>query len=353
MKTYILFIRDHTGSMGRNARAALKDYNETIAAIKGAAEQSGQDTIVSVLECGTNVHGQTVNQFAVKNSSINALKPLEVYKTDGSSTPLWDAIAMGISYLKNMPDADDKEVSFVVQVLTDGQDNSSRSNTGRGVGLIMKQLQDTDRWSFLFRVPEQYNKDALVDYGIHRGNIAVWDTQDEKSLEQSTQATVSGYNTFFAARAAGQTSVKSFYSDLSQVNTEEVKANLIDVSNQVTFWQVSEQEDGLPIRVFVESRNKGVMKKGAAFYQLTKPERRVQEKKIICIRDKSTGAVYSGVAARNLLNLPHVGDIKLIPADHGKYDIFIQSTSVNRVLVKHTSVMYWENAGVDFKPKRN
>ena len=90
------------------------------------------------------------------------------------------------------------------------------------------------------------------------------------------------------------------------------------------------------------------MKKGAAFYQLTKTETAIQDYKKIIIRDKTSNAIYEGVATRDLLGVPHVGNIRLAPGNHGNYDIFIQSTSVNRKLDKNTQLLYWENFDVTY-----
>ncbi len=83
---------------------------------------------------------------------------------------------------------------------------------------------------------------------------------------------------------------------------------------------------------------------GAAFYARSKPYKSVQRYKLIVIRDKNSGEVYAGQSARDLLNLPTQGMISLSPGNHGNYDIYIQSTSVNRKLVAGTNVLYWENA---------
>jgi len=59
------------------------------------------------------------------------------------------------------------------------------------------------------------------------------------------------------------------------------------------------------------------MKKGAAFYLLMKKEDEVQDHKQICIRNKKTGTVFSGVQARNMLGLPYHGTVKVVPGNHG------------------------------------
>jgi len=88
------------------------------------------------------------------------------------------------------------------------------------------------------------------------------------------------------------------------------------------------------IQPFVESWTSRPYRKGSAYFQLTKPES-VQNYKQILVQEKTTGKVYSGANARQLLGLPDY-EVKVSPASHDKYNIFIQSTSVNRNLVPGT-----------------
>lgn len=99
------------------------------------------------------------------------------------------------------------------------------------------------------------------------------------------------------------------------------------------------------IASFLTLKTKQAYHKGTGFYQLSKSEKAVQDYKIIVARNKSTGAVYGGIKQiRQLLGLPESGTISLRPGDHGDWDLFIQSTSTNRVLMPGTSALYWEKA---------
>jgi hypothetical protein len=121
---------------------------------------------------------------------------------------------------------------------------------------------------------------------------------------------------------------------------QQVKKQLVDISSQVAVFKVKSTEGSIQIRDFVEQRTKKPMAKGTAFYQLTKTEN-VQDYKQLAIRDKLKGTVFSGFAARDMLGLPQTGEVKLAPGSHGQYDIFIQSTSINRKLVENTNVLVW------------
>ena len=58
----------------------------------------------------------------------------------------------------------------------------------------------------------------------------------------------------------------------------------------------------------------------------------------IVFQDKLNGKVYSGVNARAMLALPDQ-EVKVNPASHNAFDIFVQSTSTNRKLIKGTKLL--------------
>ena len=337
MKNYIGFARDHSGSMAGIARHAARDFNENVESIKEEAVTHGIDTIVSVVELG---YGDTADvRTVVSNSSVSALKPISEssYSARGRGTPLFDAVGELVEQLQAVPDADDPSVSFVVFTTTDGGENASRKYSGSSIAKLIKKLQMTDRWTFVFRVPKG-DKYQLTQYGIPEGNIQEWE-QSERGLAVSTASTRSAFKGFYAAKAAGINATDKFYADLSTVTLKEVKTNLVDISSQVDVYEVDDANDGAQIRDFVNDQ--GItFTKGCAFYELKKTET-VQGYKQIAIRDKKSGAVYSGYNARDLLGLPHSGDVKLAPGQHGNYEIYVQSTSVNRKLTKGMGLMIW------------
>lgn len=337
--------RDHSGSMYGIARAAARDYNDLISSIKTNAAQENVDTIVNVVKCGIGNRG--ANVMDVTNSSASALQPLNEnqYETSGGSTPLFDSIGMLIDQLESSPDANNPDVNFLVMSITDGGDNSSR-NTRQVIDRI-RRLQNTDRWTFVFRVPRGYARE-LERFGVHAGNILEWD-QTQRGVQEASVKTSAAMETFYKGKAAGTQATKSFYStDMTGVTASQVKKALIDISADVLVWDVAVAEDGQAIRLFCESRLNHAMKRGAAFYQLMKKEDEVQDYKQIVIRDKKSKVVYSGANARQMLGLPYNGTVKVVPGNHGTYDIFIQSTSVNRKLVKGTQVLYWDKVGQDY-----
>jgi hypothetical protein len=74
----------------------------------------------------------------------------------------------------------------------------------------------------------------------------------------------------------------------------------------------------------------------------------VQDYKKIALREKTTGKVLFGDEVRGFLNLPAHGDVKVEPGNFGDYDVFVQSTSTNRILPRGTKVLYYPAIGTAF-----
>lgn len=344
LKQYIGISRDHSGSMRNIARPAARDYNDNVAVIKEQAIAQNIDTVVSVVKCGAGSGRGTERE--VVNSSVVAIGPINegCYEADGSGTPLFDSVGELIDILQSAPDAADPDVSFLVMAVTDGQDNASIRYSGQTLGRKIKELQNTDRWTFVFRVPCG-EAQALTRLGIPAGNILEWE-QSERGVQVATVATREAFTQYYVGRTTGLRSSKTFYANLKDVTPTDVKAQLSDISREVTLWQVFALDEGRAVKEFVESHTGKVLVKGTIFYQLTKTEKEVQDYKKIVIREKSSGLMYTGPAARTLLGLPTVGKCRVVPGDFGAWDVFVQSTSLNRKLVAGSSILLYEKGAI-------
>jgi len=348
MRSYVGFSRDHSGSMRTIAHAAARDYNSKIESVRLSSQQNNLDTLVSVVECG---YGETDRvRRVVINANSNVLQPIPEmsYVADGRGTPLWDSVGELIEIFEATPDASNKDVSFLVFIITDGVENSSRKYTARSLANKIRELTYTDRWTFVFRVPRGNGRKIANDLGISQGNIQEWD-QTDKGVEVAAQRDAEAFTQYFTARSSGVTSTQKFYADLSNVSSADVVKAAEDISSEVMLWPVGAGDDGAEIRPFIEARLNGApMLKGSAFYMLTKTEPKVQDYKKIILRDKTTNMIYGGDATRQMLGLPSYGDIRLAPKNLGNFDVFIQSTSVNRKLTKGSQVLYWSKVGQKF-----
>lgn len=339
MKQYVGFVRDHSISMQGLSHEAKADYNRNIAAIRAASEKHNLDTIVNTVKCGVGYLGRV--EVETVNSTVHMLKPITHYETEGGGTPLFDSVGQLIELMTRVPDYDDPNVSFLVVVITDGFENRSKNYNAQRLSRVIQDLQRTDRWTLTFRVPRGH-AEHLTALGIPRGNILEWD-QTEEGFRHSNESTVEAFDNFYEARSRGKKSSSSFYTDMRDVSPGDVRKKLGDITKQLEVWDV--KNAGSEIRTFCEwYTGDGKYLKGAAFYELTKPEKIVQDYKKIIVHDKVSGKYYGGVEGRKLLGLPDFGTVSLRPGAHGQYNIFVQSTSVNRKLIKGTKLVYWVDA---------
>ena len=117
---------------------------------------------------------------------------------------------------------------------------------------------------------------------------------------------------------------------------KEIGRQQSDVSREVKVWPVPRE---VAIREFVEDKiGPGQYVLGSAFYQLTKDEL-IEADKDLMIVEKGKKVVYAGPSVRNLLKLP-LTDVKVRPGNHGNWDLYVQSRSVNRKLVRGTKLIY-------------
>jgi hypothetical protein len=334
-KTYVAIVRDHSLSMQSLKKGAAADYNNVVDSIKQASIETDEDTYVTVVECGRGSLGEV--RRVETNTSVHRMKPMTDYITDGRSTPLWDSIGEAINTLSVLESIDKEDGAFLVMVITDGEENSSKLFTAHGVADKIRALQKTDRWTFTMRVPTGYSK-TVINVGIPAGNVIEWD-QTESSLKRSSVQTQESIKSYFRARSTGQRSTTKFYADLADIKPTDLKVHLKDVTGTAKIYPVSVGNDGAAISEFVTQR-RGSYVSGQAMYQLTKTET-VQDHKSIAIRDRHSGRIYTGAVARQMLNLPAVGSVRLQPGDFGNYEVFVQSTSHNRKLVGGTTVLYF------------
>jgi hypothetical protein len=103
-------------------------------------------------------------------------------------------------------------------------------------------------------------------------------------------------------------------------------------------FQIIPVDNDVSIKDFVED-NGLYFRKGRGFYEFTKPVL-VQEYKEVIIQDKSTGEMFSGDKAREILGIPIGVRSKVKPTALAGYRGFIQSTSSNRRLLAGTNFLY-------------
>ena len=328
---HIALVVDRSGSMSSIMKDVVKVFNEQLQTIKQNAKKDDQETFVSFYTFHSSVDKPLYFQ-----RQAQAVKPLKGIKL-GGTTALFDAVGTAMNDLGRVKGAKDAHVSFLVIALTDGEENASRKFRDK-LPKMITDAQKTGRWSLAFLTPKSGVR-VLKRFKIPAGNIQDW-AATAKGAKEAGERMRRGIDNFFVARRGGQQAVTGFFkADLAKVSVQDVSDNLVDVSEQFKRWDV--KDDGANIRAFVDKMlaGKGQYQPGHGYYELTKPEL-VQAKKEIAIRDNGSGAIYTGVSARSMLGFPDGAAFKVKPGEMGNFSVFIMSTSLNRVLMKGTQLLY-------------
>ena len=345
LQTHCAFCIDESGSIAAAGitQPLVEAYNQTVTDIRQSVLDEGQEASMSALAFGDRV---LKHRILYVGQQVQPVTPLLVTDLNPTGmTPLFDSVYRAIKKLEELDDGK-PDTSFVVSVVTDGQENQS---VDPGVPTTLRLIEEktaTDRWTFTFLVPEHKEDWFAQRFNVPRGNVQGWDTKTARGTKEAGIVTSVAYRSFFkektATGAGKKMSSKSFYSSTADLTVRDARSALSEITKQVEFIIASQEGQ---IRQVVLSEGLEWIK-GAAFYQLIKTEKKVQDYKLVALRVKTSGKVYCGQDARDMLGIGGaLGTVRLVPGDHGKFDVFIQSTSVNRKIPAGTEVMYWPKVG--------
>lgn len=323
---HIAFIIDMSSSMYNISDNTIKVFDKQIASLANLSKQLEQETRVTVY----TFNGSKVNCIIFDKDVLRLPSIAKDYKPHGN-TNLIDATIVGIEDLdKTFTKYGDH--SFLLYTLTDGEENASKNSADNLKNLISSL---DDRWTVAALVPNQSGKFAAKKFGFPSNNIQIWNVSNE-GIEQVNDDMYKATNTYMVNRSKGIRSTSSLFQlDTDNLTTNVVQSKLEKLKpSEYAIYPVGKD---IAIKDCIEGWTKTDYVIGSAYYMLTKPEK-IQASKSIVVQDKKNGSVYSGLHARNVLGLPNT-EVKVSPLNFSGYNIFVQSTSVNRKLLAGTNVL--------------
>lgn len=223
--------------------------------------------------------------------------------------------------------------AFLTYILTDGNENNSRNSSS----ILRSRLEGlSENWTVACLVPDQSGFSLAKKYGFPVDNIAIWDATSAKGVVEVGETIRQATDTFLDNRSKGVRGSKTLFStSIGDVNKQTIKAAKLKALPK-SKYQILDVDEAAPIRDWVQG--KGIdYRLGIAFYQLTKTES-IQAQKNIVVREKKTGKFYAGAETRNILGLKQ-DEERVTPDYNPDFDVFVQSTSVNRKLVPGTTLL--------------
>jgi hypothetical protein len=327
--TDVIIVADVSGSM---SHLQSKQQDAIYALLQQmAAEEKDHVFLVSIHPFGSTVGGDAparlydpaLQPTAFKPASAYARNELDVLRCDQGATRLLDAVGYALEQSKPR-----NAEATLIQVFTDGGENASTKVTRDSLKYAMAQEMAKDRLTVAVTGPRAAG-DLLRWCGLPDDNFRPWDGQTAESYRQTVTATSQSLSTFTQERKAGRTRSIRYYADATKLTTPGIRGmtKKVEPSEVKT---VSKHMDGRAIADFFKK-----FEKGRHYYQLVKPEY-IDEDKDLVVHDKQANEYRQGSrTVRMLLNLPEQGKLRVYPGPHSeKFDIYVQSASVNRKLVE-------------------
>lgn len=326
---HVALVLDASSSMAHRAQAVIKVADAQVQHLARRSQELDQETRISVYVFADDVKCLTFDKDVLRLPSIAGS-----YRAHGN-TALIDAAIKAQQDLDKTPELYGDH-AFLTYILTDGEENRSRNGVAK-----LQQMMDAlgeNRTVAVF-VPDQNGKFEAKRFGFPADNIAIWDTTNARGVESVGERIRQTTDDFMQLRSTGLRGSRAIFSvGLDALNKNTVRSTLraLDVSR---FHQVGvKNRKDLDIRTFVETVIGIPYIVGQSFYQLMKTES-IQPQKRVLVREKSTGNIYSGPEARDLIGLPQGVEVRVKPDWNPDYDVFVQSTSVNRKLVPGTDLI--------------
>lgn len=189
-EVYNLLILDESGSMSDIADKTISSYNELIQTVRNAEKKyKNQKQFLTLVTFNTNGIKIVFDKVPIRKAYAFEAKD---YNPD-DMTPLWDAVGISISNLKNFL-INKKQFAVFVSILTDGFENASREFTPQQIKKLIGNLS-TKNWVFSFIGATADVFKQSDELGIRRGNTMRFSPD---KLEEASEKLGEGMDNFFA-----------------------------------------------------------------------------------------------------------------------------------------------------------
>lgn len=353
---HVAFVIDESGSMNYLRNEVVKVFDGQVAWLAQLSKDTDQETRVSLY----TLSGGGVT-CVLYDQDVLRLPSLAGHYHPNGGTPLVAAVVKAVEDLKKTPELYGDH-GFLLFALTDGDENASQPPAGhRSKADWLKAVLGGlgDNWTIGCLVPDFRAKMLAESFGFVKGNIAIWDTSSAQGLSDAGEEIKAATSSYFTQRAAGVRGTNTLFANnvtAAQVQASGMKPVPTDKFTIVPVALAStsalqfvipkksitrKNPNGIKhveIQPFVEETGRKYVT-GQAFYELVKSEKYDPNKKVALIH-RQTKQVYTGDQAKALIGLTGTSTrIGPQPVNGGDYDIFIQSTSLNRHLPVGTRVL--------------
>lgn len=212
-KTHIIQVLDRSSSMYLGADITISSYNEMLQVSKQSQQEDNSVVTVTLVMFSDNV------ELAYKQRSLDEVQPLtrETYIPNGM-TALYDAIGLSIQTARSFDSSGD--TAFLLQIFTDGEENSSRTYNPARLKSMIQELQDSGKWTVTVAGPKGSIDIFAKELSIPQGNVTNFDPSSITSRNLNAQTMVSSHSHYMSARSKGVLSMTNAYSAVQPEQAE-------------------------------------------------------------------------------------------------------------------------------------
>lgn len=351
---HVALVIDESGSIEdrRLTKAVIDVVDGQVAWLSQLSKDMDQETRVSIY----TFSGKSAN-CVVYDTDVLRLPSLRDHYRPAGGTPMISGTLKAIEDLEKTAQLYGDH-GFLIFVITDGEENTSAQATPFGTrSILTKRLAGLGaNWTVGALVPDFQGKLRAQGFGFDPTNIAIWNATSVGGVSDAGEDIKAATTSYFTTRSTGGSTRTGLFTGLvvKDVTAADVAATgmkPIDPSEfiivPVALASTSTLEYVIPKKSITKANPHGVKHveimpfvqetgrryiAGNAFYKLTKSERYDYQKDIVLIH-RVTKKVYRGDACKKLIGLDGTSTrIKPQPVKGGEYDVYVQSTSVNRHL---------------------
>jgi len=199
-KTIYHFIIDKSGSMAGMQHQAVEGFNVQVKTLQELKQTyPDQDYTVSLTFFNEGVRN------IISNGKVEQLVPMNpnTFRPNGS-TALLDAIGKSIYQIKSDfgPALSNDEASVVMVIITDGEENASRFYTYHEIARMIKELDETEKWTFSFLGADLDAIHTSQMLNIRRENVISFSKSDYSGMMDDVSDSIRFYEN---SKAEGKT----------------------------------------------------------------------------------------------------------------------------------------------------
>ncbi len=291
---HVALVVDASGSMYQHQGQLIRVVDEFVAGLKAESDSLGHETRISLYSFDHRVENLVWDMDVKHLPSMRGL-----YKVNNGATALIESLAEvpgrprphlgGVRRAQLPPDRRDGRRGERLR-----RRPAARRRHDHSGPLARPDHREDERapGALDLRDPraELLAKRTAQNYGFPAGNIAIWDADSQKGVEDAIGTVRAAATSFLRGREQGVRGTKNLFAVGQDISVDDVRATLEPVAADK--YRLLKVDKEMEIRAFVDSHPGVTYERGSCYYQLGSRVQ-VQPDKEVIVVEKDTDRAYT------------------------------------------------------------